>query len=49
MGISIMKTRMFYDLYYNMTVVILTGNEIDFAIAVGLISLHMPGDKYSRV
>ena len=31
-----------YVLHYNMTVVILAGNEIDFAIAAGLIRLHIP-------
>ena len=30
---------------YNMTAVILAGNEINFAIAAGLIRLHMPGGK----
>ena len=34
---------------YNMTVWILAGNYISFTIAAGLIRLHMPGDKKSRV
>ena len=33
----------------NMTVWILAGNYISFAIAAGLIRLHMPGVKKSRV
>ena len=35
--------------YYNMTVWILAGNNITFTIAGGLIRLHMPGVKKSRV
>ena len=35
--------------YYNMTVWILAGNYISFTIAAGLIGLHMPGVKKSRV
>ena len=35
--------------YYNMTVWILAGNYISFTIAAGLIKLHMPGVKKSRV
>ena len=35
--------------YYNMTVWILVGNYISFTIAAGLIRLHMPGVKKSRV
>ena len=35
--------------YYNMTVWILAGNYISFTIAAGLIRLHMPGVKKSRV
>ena len=35
--------------YYNMTVWILAGNYIGFTIAAGLIRLHMPGVKKSRV
>ena len=35
--------------YYNMTVWILAGNYISFNIAAGLIRLHMPGVKKSRV
>ena len=35
--------------YYNMTVYILAGNYISFTIAAGLIRLHMPGVKKSRV
>ena len=38
-----------YDVYYNMTVWILAENYISFTIAVGLIRLHMPGVKKSRV
>ena len=36
-------------LNYNMTVWILAGNYISFTIAAGLIRLHMPGVKKSRV
>ena len=36
-------------MYYNMTVWILAGNYISFTIAAGLIRLHMPGVKKSRV
>ena len=35
--------------YYNMTLWILAGNYISFTIAAGLIRLHMPGVKKSRV
>ena len=35
--------------YYNMTVWIVAGNYISFTIAAGLIRLHMPGVKKSRV
>ena len=35
--------------YYNMTVWILAGNYISFTIAAGLIRLHMPGVRKSRV
>ena len=35
--------------YYNMTVWIWAGNNISFTIAAGLIRLHMPGVKKSRV
>ena len=35
--------------YYTMTVWILAGNYISFTIAAGLIRLHMPGVKISRV
>ena len=35
--------------YYNMTVWILAANYISFTIAAGLIRLHMPGVKKSRV
>ena len=35
--------------YYNMTVWIWVGNYISFTIAAGLIRLHMPGVKKSRV
>ena len=35
--------------YYNMTVWIWAGNYISFTIAAGLIRLHMPGVKKSRV
>ena len=34
---------------FNMTVWILAGNYISFTIAAGLIRLHMPGVKKSRV
>ena len=36
-------------IYYNMTVWILAGSYISFTIAAGLIRLHMPGVKKSRV
>ena len=36
-------------LHYNMTVWILAGNYISFTIAAGLVRLHMPGVKKSRV
>ena len=32
-------------IHYNMTAMVLAGNEINFAIAAGLIRLHMPGGK----
>ena len=35
--------------HYNMTVWIWAGNYISFTIAAGLIRLHMPGVKKSRV
>ena len=35
--------------HYNMTMWILAGNYISFTIAAGLIRLHMPGVKISRV
>ena len=35
--------------YFNMTEWILAGNHISFAIAAGLIRLHMPGVMKSRV
>ena len=38
-----------FDGNYNMTVWILAGNYIGFTIAAGLIRLHMPGVKKSRV
>ena len=38
-----------FHTYYNMTVWILAGNYISFTIAAGLIRLHMPGVKKSRV
>ena len=38
-----------YIVYYNMTGCILEENYISFTIAVGLIRLHMPGVKKSRV
>ena len=38
-----------YVVNYNMTVWILAGNYISFTIAAGLIRLHMPGVKKSRV
>ena len=31
--------------YHNMIAMVLVGNEINFAIAAGLIKLHMPGGK----
>ena len=34
-----------FNIYYNMTVMVLVGNEINFAIAAGLIRLHMPRGK----
>ena len=34
-----------FVLYYNMTVWILAQNDINFSMAAGLISLHMPGVK----
>ena len=34
---------------YNMTVWIWAGNYISFTVAAGLIRLHMPGVKKSRV
>ena len=34
-----------YVIDYNMTAMILAGNEINFAIAAGLIKLHMPDGK----
>ena len=39
----------FKGINYNMTVWILAGNYISFTIAAGLIRLHMPGVKKSRV
>ena len=41
------QSAIMYD--YNMTVWILAGNYISFTIAAGLIRLHMPGVKKSRV
>ena len=38
-----------YKSNYNMTVWILAGNYISVTIAAGLIRLHMPGVKKSRV
>ena len=38
-----------YNSNYNMTVWILAGNYISFTITAGLIRLHMPGVKKSRV
>ena len=35
--------------HYNMTVWILARKEINFSMAAGLIRLHMPGVKESRV
>ena len=53
------KPRVIYNIYnvmyawyicnYNMTVWIWAGNYISFTIAAGLIRLHMPGVKKSRV
>ena len=48
--VQIQQIRMTYDTYnYNMTVWIWAGNYISFTIAAGLIRLHMPGVKKSRV
>ena len=41
-GVSI---REFIVENYNMTVWILAGNGINFSLAAGLITLHMPGVK----
>ena len=43
------NVSLFMAIYYNMTVGILAGNYISFTIAAGLIRLHMPGVKKSRV
>ena len=40
-------TKYVYD--YNMTRMVLAGNEINFAKAAGLIRLHMPSVKKYRV
>ena len=45
---AIIKSSQF-DTCYNMTVWILAGNYISFTIAAGLIRLHMPGVRKSRV
>ena len=45
-GIIILVT---FIKYYNMTVWILARNDINFSMAAGLIRLHMPGVKQSRV
>ena len=41
--------EVWYSVNYNMTGCILAGNYISFTIAAGLIRLHMPGVKKSRV
>ena len=48
-GKYIVYTTINYEINYNMTVWILAGNYISFTIAAGLIRLHMPGIKKSRV
>ena len=49
MMIMMIMIMMILEKYYNMTVWILAGNYISFTIAAGLIRLHMPGVKKSRV
>ena len=49
MGTGRLKASRGLGYYYNMTVWILAGKYINFAIAAGLIRLHMPGVKKSRV
>ena len=44
-GRDVRLLLLYHVVNYNMTVVILVGNEIDFAITAGLIRLHMPGGK----
>ena len=39
----------YFETNYNMTVWLLAVNYISFTIATGLIRLHMPGVKKSRV
>ena len=46
---KIMSKDTWIAVNYNMTVWILAGNYISFTIAAGLIRLHMPGVKKSRV
>ena len=48
-GIPILQREQTKVVNYNMTVWILAGNYISFTIAAGLIRLHMPGVKKSRV
>ena len=48
-GRDSISTKVVNVTYYNMTVWILAGNYISFTIAAGLIRLHMPGVKKSRV
>ena len=47
LGANRCGTGMAYN--YNMTVWILARNDINFSMAAGLIRLHMPGVKQSRV
>ena len=46
---KVINTTMLDIWNYNMTEMILVGNEINFAIEVGLIRLHMPSGKKSCV
>ena len=46
---QVINTTMLYIWFYNMTEMILVGNEINFAIEAGLIRLHMPSGKKSCV
>ena len=49
MMIMMIMIMMILEKYYDMTVWILAWNYISFTIAAGLIRLHMPGVKKSRV